>query len=82
MPDPSSLVGAVIAVMDYLIRNILVGGRSGLHTLLVFSSVLGGFHLFGLAGIVAEPLVVAVGIISIDIWRTTTVLRRDPSSEA
>lgn len=54
--------GAVLAVMDYLIRTIVVGGRSRLHTLLVFFSVLGGLSVFGLVGIIAGPLVVAVGI--------------------
>jgi len=61
--------GVVIAVMDYLIRNILVGGRSNLHTLLVFFSVLGGLQLFGLVGIVAGPLVIAVGITVVEMWR-------------
>lgn len=74
--------GVVIAVLDYLIRNILIGGRSNLHTLLVFLSVLGGLQLFGLVGIVAGPLVVAVGITLVDIWRTETKLRGRPSSEA
>lgn len=74
--------GAVIAVMDYLIRNILVGGRSRLHTLLVFLSVLGGLQIFGFVGIVAGPLVVAVGITLLDVWRVNTMVRGGPSSEA
>jgi predicted PurR-regulated permease PerM len=62
-------VGAVMAVMDYLVRTIVVGGRSHLHTLLVFFSVLGGLQLFGLVGIVAGPLVVAVGIALVETYR-------------
>ncbi len=72
--------GVVIAVLDYLIRNIVVGGRSNLHTVLVFFSVLGGLQLFGLVGIVAGPLVVAVGITVVDIWRTEPTLHDASSS--
>jgi len=64
------VVGAVLAVMDYLVRTIVVGGRSRLHTLLVFFSVLGGLHIFGLVGVVAGPLVVAVGITLVETYRT------------
>jgi predicted PurR-regulated permease PerM len=72
--------GVVIAVMDYLIRNILVGGRSNLHTLLVFFLVLGGLQLFGLVGIVAGPLVVAMGITVIDMWKAEATLPEIPPS--
>lgn len=58
--------GGVIAVVDYLVRTIVVGGRSRLHTLLVFFSVLGGLQWFGLIGIVVGPLIVAVGITLVD----------------
>lgn len=66
------VVGVVIAIIDYLVRTIVVGGRSHLHTLLVFFSVLGGLQFFGLVGIVAGPLVVAVGITLVESYRTAT----------
>jgi predicted PurR-regulated permease PerM len=72
--------GIVIVVMDYLIRNILVGGRSNLHTLLVFFSVLGGLQLFGLVGIVAGPMVVAVAITIVDMWKAEATLPEIPPS--
>ena len=61
-----------MAVMDYLVRTIVVGGHSRLHTLLVFFSVLGGLQIFGLIGIVAGPLVVAVGLTLVEGYRTET----------
>lgn len=61
-----------MAVMDYLVRTIVVGGHSRLHTLLVFFSVLGGLQIFGLIGIVAGPLVVAVGLTLVESYRTET----------
>jgi predicted PurR-regulated permease PerM len=74
-------VGAVIAVLDYLVRTIVVGGHSHLHTLLVFFSVLGGLQFFGLVGIVAGPLVVAVGITLVETYRTVTPLVTVPVQE-
>jgi predicted PurR-regulated permease PerM len=65
-------MGAAMAVIDYVVRPIAVGGRSNLHTLLVFFSVLGGLKFFGLIGIVAGPLVAAVGIALVDIYRRDT----------
>jgi len=66
-------VGVVIAVLDYLVRTIVVGGRAHLHTLLVLFSVLGGLTVFGLVGIIAGPLVVAVGITLVESYRPDAV---------
>jgi predicted PurR-regulated permease PerM len=74
-------VGVVIAVLDYFVRTIVVGGRSHLHTLVVFFSVLGGLQFFGLVGIVAGPLVVAVGITLVESYRTASPLLAVPVRE-
>lgn len=74
-------VGVVIAVLDYLVRTIVIGGHSHLHTLLVFFSVLGGLQFFGLVGIVAGPLVVAVGITLVESYRTDISLKTVTGSE-
>jgi len=63
------VAGAVIAVLDYLVRTVVVGGASKLHTLLTFFAVLGGIRFFGLVGIVAGPLVVAVSFALLDSYR-------------
>jgi predicted PurR-regulated permease PerM len=41
-----AVTGVVIFALDYLVRTIVVGGRSRLHTLLVFFSVLGRDSVF------------------------------------
>jgi predicted PurR-regulated permease PerM len=56
-------------VMDYVVRTIVVGGASKLHTLLTFFGVLGGIQFFGLVGIVAGPLVVAVSLALLESYR-------------
>lgn len=63
------VAGLVIAVMDYVVRTIVVGGASKLHTLLTFFGVLGGIQFFGLVGIVAGPLVVAVSLALLESYR-------------
>ena len=75
-------VGLVIAILDYLVRTILVGDRSHLHTLLVFFSVLGGLQFFGLIGIVAGPLVVTVGITLAESYRAEALPEATPASQA
>jgi len=74
------VIGGVIAVVDYLVRTIVVGQQSHLHTLLVFFSVLGGLNVFGFVGIVAGPLVVAVGIALVESYRTEKVRTVAPPS--
>lgn len=61
--------GIVIALLDYIVRTVVVGGASKLHTLLTFFAVLGGIRFFGLVGIVAGPLVVAVSFALLDSYR-------------
>jgi len=63
------LAGVVIAVLDYVVRTIVVGEASKLHTLLTFFAVLGGIRFFGLVGIVAGPLVVAVSVALLESYR-------------
>jgi predicted PurR-regulated permease PerM len=63
------LAGAVIFFLDHVIRNVLVANRVRLHPLLVLFSVFGGIHLFGLLGLVAGPLIVAVARVFLDIYR-------------
>lgn len=63
------VAGVIIAVLDYVVRTIVVGGASKLHTLLTFFAVLGGIQFFGLVGIVAGPLVVAVSLALLESYR-------------
>lgn len=75
-------VGVVIAVLDYLVRTMVVGGRAHLHTLLVLFSVLGGLTVFGLVGIIAGPLVVAVGITLVESYRAESLPATGSASKA
>ena len=63
------VTGIVIAILDYVVRTIVVGEASKLHTLLTFFAVLGGIQFFGLVGIVTGPLVVAVSVALLESYR-------------
>ena len=65
--------GIVLSVViDELVRNIIVGKVSKLHSLIMFFSVIGGLRFFGLVGIMAGPLVVAVAVTLLETYRSET----------
>jgi len=64
------VVGIVLSVIiDELVWSIIVGKAVKLHSLVTFFSVIGGIHFFGLVGIVAGPLVVAVAVTLLEAYR-------------
>jgi predicted PurR-regulated permease PerM len=68
----------VVGLIDNFLRPRLVGERARLHELLVFISVLGGLHLFGVLGLVIGPVVVAVALSLVDVLRRAQRHRRAP----
>ena len=62
--------GIVVALIDNLLYPVLVKDKLRLHTVPVFIAVLGGLSVFGVAGVVLGPVVLAVAVVLIDIWRT------------
>jgi predicted PurR-regulated permease PerM len=59
----------VIGMIDNFLRPKLVGSRTRLHELLIFFSVLGGLNLFGVLGVVLGPVVLAITISLIDVYK-------------
>lgn len=62
----------VIGLIDNLLYPILVGKRLRLHTLPVFIAIVGGLALFGAAGLILGPLVLALTDAILEIWRRRT----------
>jgi predicted PurR-regulated permease PerM len=58
-----------IGTIDNLLRPKLVGEKTRLHELLIFFSVLGGLHVFGVMGIVLGPVVLAITLALLDVFR-------------
>ena len=75
--------GLVIGMLDNVLRPKLVGNRTRLHELLVFFSVIGGLAVFGPLGLVVGPVVVAIALALLDVFRQVqrppTVTLREPS---
>ncbi|HEV2912883.1 MAG TPA: AI-2E family transporter [Pyrinomonadaceae bacterium] len=59
----------VIGTIDNFLRPKLVGERTKLHELFIFFSVLGGLKVFGVLGIVLGPVVLAITLALIDVFR-------------
>jgi len=55
------LVGSlIISQVDNVIRPYLISGKTAMHPLLLFFSIMGGIALFGLLGIVLGPMIAAI----------------------
>jgi predicted PurR-regulated permease PerM len=50
----------IVSQVDNVLRPYLVSGKTELHPLLLFFSMLGGIALFGLLGVVLGPLIAAI----------------------
>ncbi|CAN5745244.1 AI-2E family transporter [soil metagenome] len=59
----------VIGMADNFLRPKLVGERTKLHELLIFFAVLGGLRVFGVLGIVLGPVVLAITLALVDVFR-------------
>lgn len=58
-----------ISMVDNILKPIIIGGRTKMPTLLIFFAVLGGMKLFGIIGLIMGPLVMALFISVLGIFR-------------
>jgi len=59
----------VIGLIDNFLYPILMKNRLSMHTVPVFIAAMGGLFAFGASGIVLGPLILAVAIALLDVWR-------------
>jgi predicted PurR-regulated permease PerM len=59
----------VVSTVDNLIRPRLCGSRMALHPLLVFLSMFGGLAVFGMMGLLIGPLIAALFMAMVRIYR-------------
>jgi predicted PurR-regulated permease PerM len=50
----------VISMVDNILKPVIIGSRTKMHTLMILFSVLGGIRFFGMIGLVMGPLITAV----------------------
>ena len=58
-----------ISMIDNVLRPKIVGQHAGMHNLLVFFSMIGGILSFGPAGLVVGPLIAAIFLTILEIYR-------------
>lgn len=68
----------VISQIDNVLRPFLISGRTSMHPLLLFFTILGGVYMFGLLGIVLGPLIAAVFVTLLKIFE----FKLHPEAEA
>lgn len=61
--------GLVVSSIDNILKPMIIRGRTDMHPLLVFLSVLGGMNVFGFLGVLLGPLVVAVFLSFLNFYR-------------
>lgn len=58
----------IIGSVDNFIKPVIIGGRTKLHVLLVFFSVLGGIKFLGFLGFILGPLITALCLSLLEIY--------------
>jgi predicted PurR-regulated permease PerM len=66
-----AICAGVSAIVDNILRPILLGGRTELSALVIFISVVGGVAMFGMLGLVLGPILVATaaGVLAVYMER-------------
>lgn len=59
---------ALVGSIDNVLRPMLMQGSSGMSTLMIFFSLMGGIHYYGLMGIIYGPLVFAIALVLFNIY--------------
>ncbi len=62
----------VIGLIDNWLYPIFVGKRLRLHTVPVFFAIIGGLAVFGIAGLILGPVILALTDAILEIWRRRT----------
>ncbi len=59
----------VISMVDNILKPLIIGSRTKMPTIVILFSVLGGIKFFGMIGLIMGPLITAVFISVMDIFR-------------
>jgi predicted PurR-regulated permease PerM len=62
----------IVSQVDNVLKPILVGGRTKIHPLIIFFSMLGGLKAFGLLGVILGPVLASVILALLEVYRPRT----------
>ncbi|MBW8190029.1 AI-2E family transporter [Neiella marina] len=60
----------VVGSIDNFVRPLFMQGAGSLNTVVIFFSLLGGLHMFGLMGLLYGPLIVALTLVLFHLYET------------
>jgi predicted PurR-regulated permease PerM len=72
----------VVSQIDNFLRPILASRDTGMHTMLLFVSIMGGAAVFGLLGVVLGPVIAAIFVTIFDIFRLKLIETNGGASSA
>lgn len=58
----------IVSQVDNVVRPLMISGKTSLHPLLLFFTIMGGIYLFGLLGLVVGPMIAACFIILLRVF--------------
>jgi predicted PurR-regulated permease PerM len=64
-----ALQALVVGSIDNVLRPLLIEGRIRMHTLIIFFSIMGGIAYFGVLGMVFGPIIVALGMTLLEVYK-------------
>ncbi len=59
----------IVSQIDNFLRPLLMAGRTKIHPLLLFFAILGGVSAFGFVGLVVGPVIAALFVVILDVYR-------------
>ena len=66
----------VISQIDYFLRPYLISGKTELHNLFLFLGILGGINVFGLLGLILGPMIIALCMSILELYRMNLLEHR------
>ncbi|MDA2925356.1 AI-2E family transporter [Acidobacteria bacterium AH-259-L09] len=58
-----------VGMIDNFLRPLFIQGKVKMHTLLVFFAIMGGIAYFGMIGMIFGPIIVAVGLTFLELFK-------------
>ncbi len=61
--------GLLVGMMDNFLKALFIEGKAEMHTLIVFLSIMGGIGYFGLVGMIFGPIIIALGLTFLELYK-------------
>ena len=65
----------IISQIDYFLRPFFISGKTQIHVLFLFFSILGGLSVFGFLGLVLGPILMALCVSILELYRLNSLGR-------